>query len=173
LPRAKHPILISHHSDRYLLLASSPDFVWAQLVELKNGETFNGHLVSCDNFMNVILREVFQTSADGDRFWKMKECYVRGNTVSPSSGSLALTRSLCLAGSASGSSGGGLCTEEGESNEKRGVETLWGGEDRIASHTKGDNEPLASLPEHRPIRTSLVRIDGSIKGLPHRLDRSS
>lgn len=33
--------------------------------------------------MNVILREVFQTSADGERFWKMKECYVRGNTVSP------------------------------------------------------------------------------------------
>ncbi|KAL7413603.1 hypothetical protein BDY24DRAFT_340457, partial [Mrakia frigida] len=51
------------------------------LVELKNGETFNGHLVSCDNFMNVILREVFQTSADGERFWKMKECYVRGNTI--------------------------------------------------------------------------------------------
>lgn len=56
-----------------------------QLVELKNGETFNGHLVSCDNFMNVILREVFQTSADGERFWKMKECYVRGNTVSTAS----------------------------------------------------------------------------------------
>ncbi|CDZ97015.1 Small nuclear ribonucleoprotein (snRNP) [Phaffia rhodozyma] len=51
------------------------------LVELKNGETFNGHLVSCDNFMNIILREVFQTSADGERFWKMKECYVRGNTI--------------------------------------------------------------------------------------------
>ena len=53
----------------------------AQLVELKNGETFNGHLVSCDNFMNLILREVFQTSADGERFWKMNECYIRGNTV--------------------------------------------------------------------------------------------
>lgn len=53
-----------------------------QLVELKNGETFNGHLVNCDNFMNITLREVYQTSADGDRFWKLKECYIRGSTVS-------------------------------------------------------------------------------------------
>ncbi len=52
-----------------------------QLVELKNGETFNGHLVNCDNFMNITLREVYQTSADGDRFWKVKECYIRGSTV--------------------------------------------------------------------------------------------
>ncbi|PAV24277.1 Sm-like ribonucleo [Pyrrhoderma noxium] len=37
------------------------------LVELKNGETFNGHLVACDNFMNITLREVYQTSADADR----------------------------------------------------------------------------------------------------------
>jgi small nuclear ribonucleoprotein (snRNP)-like protein len=53
----------------------------SQLVELKNGETFNGHLVNCDNFMNITLREVYQTSADGDRFWKVKECYIRGSTV--------------------------------------------------------------------------------------------
>lgn len=52
-----------------------------QLVELKNGETFNGHLVNCDNFMNITLREVYQTSAEGDRFWKVKECYIRGSTV--------------------------------------------------------------------------------------------
>ncbi|TFK26283.1 Sm-like ribonucleo protein [Coprinopsis marcescibilis] len=51
------------------------------LVELKNGETFNGHLVNCDNFMNITLREVYQTSAEGDRFWKLKECYVRGSTI--------------------------------------------------------------------------------------------
>jgi len=54
-----------------------------QLVELKNGETFNGHLVNCDNFMNITLREVYQTNADGDRFWKVKECYIRGSTVRP------------------------------------------------------------------------------------------
>ena len=52
------------------------------MVELKNGETFNGHLVNCDNFMNITLREVYQTSAEGDRFWKLKECYIRGSTVS-------------------------------------------------------------------------------------------
>ena len=51
------------------------------LVELKNGETFNGHLVNCDNFMNITLREVYQTSPDGERFWKLKECYIRGSTV--------------------------------------------------------------------------------------------
>lgn len=34
-----------------------------QLVELKNGETFNGHLVACDNFMNLTIKEVYQTSA--------------------------------------------------------------------------------------------------------------
>jgi len=51
------------------------------MVELKNGETFNGHLVNCDNFMNITLREAYQTSAEGDRFWKVKECYIRGSTI--------------------------------------------------------------------------------------------
>lgn len=53
----------------------------SQLVELKNGETFNGHLINCDNFMNITLKEVYQTSPEGDRFWKLKECYIRGSTV--------------------------------------------------------------------------------------------
>ncbi len=52
-----------------------------QMVELKNGETFNGHLVDCDTFMNITLREVYQTASDGERFWKLKECYIRGSTV--------------------------------------------------------------------------------------------
>ncbi|KAL9712214.1 RNA processing protein [Leucoagaricus gongylophorus] len=51
------------------------------LVELKNGETFNGHLINCDNFMNITLREVYQTNSDGDKFWKLKECYIRGSTI--------------------------------------------------------------------------------------------
>ncbi|XP_074102516.1 U6 snRNA-associated Sm-like protein LSm4 [Cotesia typhae] len=51
------------------------------LVELKNGETYNGHLVSCDNWMNINLREVICTSRDGDKFWKMPECYIRGSTI--------------------------------------------------------------------------------------------
>ncbi|OAL39239.1 hypothetical protein AYO20_01557 [Fonsecaea nubica] len=51
------------------------------LVELKNGETLNGHLVNCDTWMNLTLKEVVQTSPEGDRFWRLPECYVRGNNV--------------------------------------------------------------------------------------------
>lgn len=75
-----------------------------QLVELKNGETYNGHLVCCDSWMNINLREVICTSRvsfliekfllylrikslirfgfqDGDKFWRMSECYIRGITI--------------------------------------------------------------------------------------------
>ncbi|KAF3534565.1 hypothetical protein DY000_02043848, partial [Brassica cretica] len=55
--------------------------VLVNLVELKNGETYNGHLVNCDTWMNIHLREVICTSKDGDRFWRMPECYIRGNTI--------------------------------------------------------------------------------------------
>uniref|UniRef100_A0A9I9DW17 U6 snRNA-associated Sm-like protein LSm4 n=1 Tax=Cucumis melo TaxID=3656 RepID=A0A9I9DW17_CUCME len=62
------------------------------LVELKNGETYNGHLVNCDTWMNIHLREVICTSKDGDRFWRMPEFYIRGNTIKylrvPDEGSL-------------------------------------------------------------------------------------
>lgn len=51
------------------------------LVELKNGETLNGHLVSCDTWMNLTLKEVVQTSPEGDRFFRLAEAYVRGNNV--------------------------------------------------------------------------------------------
>lgn len=37
-------------------------YLYVQLVELKNSETFNGHLVACDNYMNITLRDVYQTS---------------------------------------------------------------------------------------------------------------
>jgi U6 snRNA-associated Sm-like protein LSm4 len=56
-------------------------FFEMQLVELKNGETYNGHLVNCDTWMNIHLREVICTSKDGDHFWRMPECYIRGNTI--------------------------------------------------------------------------------------------
>ena len=70
-----------------LLLASSnarhqKQHTDAQLVELKNGVTYNGHLVEVDNYMNITLREVYQTSADGERFWKMKEMFIKGMVVS-------------------------------------------------------------------------------------------
>ncbi|KAL4400454.1 RNA processing protein [Malassezia pachydermatis] len=51
------------------------------LVELKNSETFNGHLVACDNYMNITLRDVYQTSPSGEQFWKMPEVYIKGSTI--------------------------------------------------------------------------------------------
>lgn len=32
------------------------------MVELKNDETYNGHLVVCDTFMNLTLKEIIYTS---------------------------------------------------------------------------------------------------------------
>jgi len=51
------------------------------LVELKGGDTYNGRLVNCDAWMNLNLRDVICTSKDGETFWKMKECYIRGSSV--------------------------------------------------------------------------------------------
>ncbi|MCJ1351936.1 MAG: RNA processing protein [Icmadophila ericetorum] len=51
------------------------------LIELKNGETLNGHLVSCDTWMNLILKEVVQTSPEGDKFFRLPEVYVKGNNI--------------------------------------------------------------------------------------------
>eukprot|EP00205_Picochlorum_sp_RCC944_P000626 CAMPEP_0182606706 /NCGR_PEP_ID=MMETSP1330-20130603/1522_1 /TAXON_ID=464278 /ORGANISM="Picochlorum sp., Strain RCC944" /LENGTH=100 /DNA_ID=CAMNT_0024825115 /DNA_START=95 /DNA_END=393 /DNA_ORIENTATION=+ len=51
------------------------------LVELKSGETYNGHLVQCDSWMNMHLKEVICTSKDADKFTRMLEVYIRGNTV--------------------------------------------------------------------------------------------
>jgi len=51
------------------------------LVELKNGETFNGTLATCDQFMNMNLEDVTCTSRDGTRFWKMDKVYIRGYTL--------------------------------------------------------------------------------------------
>jgi U6 snRNA-associated Sm-like protein LSm4 len=58
------------------------------LVELKSGETLNGLLVNCDTWMNLTLKEVVQTSADGDKFMRLPEIYVRGSTVSGQDSSL-------------------------------------------------------------------------------------
>ncbi|KAM3535188.1 hypothetical protein MY4038_001602 [Beauveria bassiana] len=51
------------------------------LVELKNGETLNGHLVNCDTWMNLTLKEVVQTSPEGDKFVRLPEVYVKGNNI--------------------------------------------------------------------------------------------
>ncbi|KAL6755371.1 hypothetical protein V8C86DRAFT_221858 [Haematococcus lacustris] len=51
------------------------------LIELKTGDTYNGHLVLCDTWMNVHLREVIYTSKNADQFWRMPEVFLRGNTI--------------------------------------------------------------------------------------------
>ncbi|KAK8798599.1 hypothetical protein WA538_003268 [Blastocystis sp. DL] len=51
------------------------------LVELTNGDTYNGKLVSSDSYMNMTLQEVIFTSRTGNRFFQMKECYIRGCTI--------------------------------------------------------------------------------------------
>ena len=38
----------------------------AMLIELKNGDTYNGKLVGADTWMNVNLEDVICTSRDGD-----------------------------------------------------------------------------------------------------------
>lgn len=51
------------------------------LVELKSGDTYNGRLVNCDSWMNINLKDVICTSADGTKFYKLPECYIRGTSV--------------------------------------------------------------------------------------------
>ncbi|KAJ8598681.1 hypothetical protein CTAYLR_010719 [Chrysophaeum taylorii] len=51
------------------------------LIELKNGDTYNGRLVNADSWMNISLQGVICTSKDGDRFWNIAECYIRGNSI--------------------------------------------------------------------------------------------
>lgn len=62
------------------------------LVELKNGETLNGHLINSDTWMNLTLKEVVQTSPDGDKFFSLPEVYVRGNNVCLKSTSIVRMR---------------------------------------------------------------------------------
>ena len=51
------------------------------MVELKNGETYNGTLVSCDNYMNLSLSGVICTSRDADQFHQIESIYIRGITI--------------------------------------------------------------------------------------------
>eukprot|EP00170_Pyropia_yezoensis_P006249 contig_25407_g6268 len=53
------------------------------LVELKNGDTYSGVLVSIDSWMNLNLADAVRTSAEGDAFWSVPQVYIRGNTASP------------------------------------------------------------------------------------------
>lgn len=51
------------------------------MVELKSGETYAGVLTGVDGFMNLALNNVICTSKDGSSFFKMSECYIRGNNI--------------------------------------------------------------------------------------------
>ncbi|KAI8873650.1 Sm-like ribonucleoprotein [Ramicandelaber brevisporus] len=51
------------------------------LVEVKTGDAFNGVLVACDTMMNLTLRNVIRTGADGTKFWRYDECHIRGGSV--------------------------------------------------------------------------------------------
>eukprot|EP00511_Aplanochytrium_stocchinoi_P004756 CAMPEP_0204829594 /NCGR_PEP_ID=MMETSP1346-20131115/7849_1 /ASSEMBLY_ACC=CAM_ASM_000771 /TAXON_ID=215587 /ORGANISM="Aplanochytrium stocchinoi, Strain GSBS06" /LENGTH=85 /DNA_ID=CAMNT_0051959525 /DNA_START=75 /DNA_END=329 /DNA_ORIENTATION=+ len=61
------------------LLRASTDH--PMLVELKNGDTYNGTLLNCDNYMNINLTKVILTSHDGETFYELDSCYIRGNTI--------------------------------------------------------------------------------------------
>lgn len=50
-------------------------------MELKNGETYRGHLHNIDSWMNMNLRDVVRTSTDGEHFLSIPELYLRGNTI--------------------------------------------------------------------------------------------
>ena len=51
------------------------------LVELKDGDTYNGRLKSVDAYMNMHLVGVICTSSGGDRFWKLPSAYIRGSAI--------------------------------------------------------------------------------------------
>jgi len=51
------------------------------LVELKNGDSYNGTLHKCDTWMNLHLKNCILTSKDGTKFWAMEECYLRGSMI--------------------------------------------------------------------------------------------
>ena len=61
------------------LLRSAPNH--PILVELKSGEAYSGVLSECDGWMNIHLRDAVLTSKDGDRFWRVPACYIRGNNI--------------------------------------------------------------------------------------------
>ncbi|KAG6507234.1 hypothetical protein ZIOFF_032576 [Zingiber officinale] len=60
------------------------------LVELKNGETYNGHLVNCDTWMNIHLREVICTSKTGS-FMSLIGCDSGCRMVTDFGGCLSVT----------------------------------------------------------------------------------
>lgn len=50
------------------------------MVDTKNGESYDGLLTGCDNYMNLKLNEVTITTSDG-KFYKSNEVFIRGNNI--------------------------------------------------------------------------------------------
>jgi len=50
------------------------------MVDTRNGESYDGILEACDNFMNMKLRDVLITSSSG-QFSKCEQVFIRGNSI--------------------------------------------------------------------------------------------
>ena len=50
------------------------------MAETKNGESYEGTLEGCDNYMNIKLKDVILTTAEG-KFSKFDIVFIRGNNV--------------------------------------------------------------------------------------------
>ncbi|CAG9580065.1 U6_snRNA-associated_Sm-like_protein_LSm4p [Leishmania major strain Friedlin] len=50
-------------------------------IELADGETVNGTVMRTDRAMNVVIKQCTRTGADGESFWKSRECFIRGASV--------------------------------------------------------------------------------------------
>ena len=50
------------------------------MIETKNGDSYEGTLEGCDNFMNIKLKEVVLTTIQ-QKFHKFDTVYIRGNNL--------------------------------------------------------------------------------------------
>lgn len=50
------------------------------MVDTKNGESYDGILDECDNYMNMKLSDAIITTTDG-KFYKSKQVFIRGNNI--------------------------------------------------------------------------------------------
>ena len=50
------------------------------MVDTKNGDSYDGTLEGCDNYMNIKLKDVIATNSDGV-FSKFPVVFIRGNNV--------------------------------------------------------------------------------------------
>ncbi len=93
----------SPRSDRLSKEISVLILTTLQMVELKSGDSYNGTLVAIDHLMNLHLKDVTWTSADGQKFWRARcpaRCSNSKGSSSPAPPShppflIAVERMLC------------------------------------------------------------------------------